>query len=430
MKKNIILLSLVLIIALAVSCSDASSRGMKTVKVSTYGTAYPEGKAISRSPSVNSLELKDEIKNAVSSATVTPIAFTLNLNEISIYKPNDNSDIQGGASSWESFLPNGEYGNSRNTNILCSRGMDSLSVNYNSKDVYEGIMFAFLPFIGDSNANEKNEGVRLISALCVKLPEGIEKRKVKNQYTGEKLTNYGDDYVWFSYDQLISYKISQDAFLSYICFQTGIDEATIVGAEDHSDESYVFGPVNTSGNACALSVPMIQPLDFSKYENPEICLFYDTQDLVEFFEQPDGSYYAFFNKDNPFPLTLTIREYEPDEAVELPLSFDDEKSFPFNCIKVRREEGMLLQYTKPTNLNYRNIQIFKSNSPMTLDSANTLITAFDSSGELQEQLNLLYEGNADYYLDIMDNSRESSSSYFKRAITNTGKSALIEFSFW
>ncbi len=423
------LLVAVVVSVLMVSCKD---NDMKVLRISSYATLGDSPKSsTSKGPSVVDLEFKEEIKNAVSSEeTVTPVAFTLNLNEASIYRPKDDSDIQGGAYDWISIVGNGEYGNSRNTNILCTKGIDSIPVSYNSESVYNGVAFSFLPFVGTSNGNAEEEPVRLISAICIKLPEGIEAESVANRYNSNKLTDFGEDYVWFEYSSLIPYAISKDAFLSYICFQTGIEKGTLVGAEDHSDEIYVYGPVNTRGNACALSVPMQQPLDLTAYENPEVCLNYNIKDLIQFFKQEDGSYYAFFNVSDPFPISISIGEYSEENGPTIPDQPSDEDSYPFNCYKIRRKDCMLLQYTKPTNQDYRKVQIFKCQSDIEISEAQEIVGTYDSTGDLVEKLNLLYEGNADYYQDMMDNSKESTASYFIRALTGTGKSSLVKFKFW
>lgn len=430
--KSAAMLLVVLLMLFVISCSNDAKENakVKTIRVSSYATLGSSTKnEISKGASVSDLDFKETVKNSVNNEkTATPIAFTLNLNETTVYMPRDNADIQAGSSSQFSIVPNGEYGNSRNVNMLFAKALDSKTVS-GVKGVYNGVAFSFLPFIGESNGTGHTDPVRLISAICVKLPEGIQKGKIKNMSDSTNLPNMGDDCVWFEYRSLIPYAISTDAFLSYICFQTGIDKATLVGAEDHSGEHYTYGPVNTRGNACALSIPLSTSFDISKYENPEISINYNVKDLIQFFVQDNDDVYAYFNKTDPFPISLSIGEYSENPSVTID-TVNDADSYPFNCFKIRRNNCMLLQYTKPTNTNYKGIQIFKSDSAMILNDAKALIEAYDNSGTLGESLKLLYEGNADYYQDMMSNSADCTASYFIRSLTKTGKSTVVEFKFW
>lgn len=191
-----------------------------------------------------------------------------------------------------------------------------------TRETYDGIAMQFLTGIGETN------GMPTTSYFAVDISgiEGATCSSFLDPVTGDPLFEYSSqlsndfgipenaDVCYFSFDQLQPFAVD---FLSYVIIGSDIEALSLQNPEGEmpttgDPPSWQFPGGGTSGNASQLFVPTAEPISFQGLSNPEVIFNWETEDLIEIYkvttEGEEDKFYITLKLDNPFPISLTVRE--------------------------------------------------------------------------------------------------------------------------
>lgn len=388
-KRTLFLLATAVLIILILACcsSDGPQSTINTgnkVSVSTHfakndspkSIALPEHYAVTTNTGEEySTLLKTEItQNELYPEAITPTFVILNLNDLQFFNTEDEQA--------NIFNTNGDYISlhneyTTNINMLSTKGFSTYA-NFEKDliNVWHHLLIAFVcPWVGQTSDSspEPYDNLFSLSMVGVKLPEGISKENVMNSLhldeNAQQFFNtleYADEYVWFAFQDLVPFNCHYPAV---VVFSDTIDTTRIyykLNEEDVVSHYHVgYGNPNDSSNLSIIEIP-VETMDFSHIENPEVEISYYAEDLIRFYEDDLGHFYAFFSPENPFPLSVTIKEFsETDSSLDESQAIvsDASDAAPIFCTASRFENDdfFTLQYTMPNFNGIIGVEIYHSN---------------------------------------------------------------------
>lgn len=346
MRNKNILLIVILMISILTACSDQAGSTSKVrtddepvvvnkdLVISTHyargssntarSLAIPEDYGVTSATGDYSALLKKEIRDdALYPEAVTPSFIILHLNDLQLF---NTEDVQSNI-----FNANGDYitlhnNYGTNINMLSTKGLSSFNGSESGllTKWHHLVMTVVAPWVGpqgDYSISDPYTMNYTLSMVGIQLPEGIAKEDIKNalNFTDEKSKQffnsleYSDEYVWFQFEQLIPFDCGYPAS---VVFSDTTDHVRIYHKLDQGDiVSYYHvgytkdGVTKDASNMSIIEIPM-KTLDFSNINNPEIEISYHADDLIRFYSDGYGKYYAFFSPDNPFPISIEVKEAE------------------------------------------------------------------------------------------------------------------------
>ena len=389
MKKWVLAL---LVLALFASCNQESD--FVTIKVSTRVDNSEEGsRATYTVPEfITDPEMYSSgIKNGTMVLSVTPDIMIADIGQIALYNPKNDESITAGFKNKFIISPphvelSSTPGNStysglnmipNRVNLLSTKGMASASVPKSIiTQKWNGLLLAIGSRIGQLNTVPGYDGYWNGGVVAIKrsvlvdngidparivnaddptqFPEGVTYRDLDEDDDGEY------DFVWFELGMLYPY--SDTTLPSFMCFQNGFTTTSIFNLE-HENGTRLYGCEETTGNAAACVFPM-ETIDFSGLENPEIVITINSYHLIDFYEQSNGDYYAYLNKNNPFPLRVIVENYRAEVEYIGDFEIEDIKdAAPIDCFKYRRENLQNVPTsTLPNYPDIDHIEIYCSNT--------------------------------------------------------------------
>ena len=269
----------------------------------------------------------------------------LDVGTMSILEPTGIEENGG-----KSYIPN-------RLNMLNSKNMLAGLVDKNQG--WGGVFFDC--FTGEGTVNNFYIGARVGIKKSFFENLGISEDQIANKlnsfgFQGEDL----DDYIWFSTTTLNPFKENSVSSQFYILFQSGITSPMIYTSNTPlSFSEGSFGPALVSANATFVALPC-DKLDFSSYTNPEFELSVDTENLIQIYSRGSGTkkYWVFFNKDNPYPYTLKVRESSYGD-VTIPIVNTADSSL-MECIKYPHGDTVILQWVRPSSCDVNKVEIYYS----------------------------------------------------------------------
>ena len=404
--------------SVALNDSDVSIANCVTLEVSAAQTKSDGARAVYSVPEydISDEMLKDEVKgDAV--ASVTPSAFILDIDGIKLFNPKNYGDVTDGAEESLELVSVMTYeaaqgkGNiiPKRYNMLSSKGLSSVSLPLSKlRQNWHGLSLMIRP-----GGSEETNGMWAGSILGVRkdsLPDGITAGKIVNYlYVLPFGIRYSDEYVWFSFYDIIPFKLG--GMLGYITFYDGADAVTLINSEGENGD-WCYGAESSYGNQSGAVFPM-ETINLSELENPEITISVDTENLIEFYETADGRYFASLSKSNPFPFRVIADEYDPKVFLYTEQAVDDIKqAVPFDCFDyvMNSKRGIchILVHTEPNYSGISYAEVYRSTRDV-----------FDDEAEL------IYSGEE---LSIVDYNAPSGSDayYFIRNVDSSGNKSEIK----
>lgn len=373
---------LIIIIAVFFLVSCSGPRGSKSLMVSTrYASSSsksiskPEGYSIITGE--NSLLLNNHIINGNYQASTTPVFMFLDLGKLEFF---NTEDIQENI-----FNTSGEHAKVHEDwfttiNMLSTNGLSSYAdASDLNKDWHHLTMVFPSPWVGKKTetAPEEYEDPFCLSIVGVELPSGIDKENLGNDiYHGsygllsDEVETYlkrmpeFDNYAWFAFADLVPFDCHYPAA---VVFSDTIDTTRIFYCID-TDPSHGIshfcignGNPNDSSNMSIIEIPM-ETINFSGYTNPELTINYYAKDLIEFYED-NSTYYAYFNPENPFPLSVSASEldYSTSELETTQVKATSiEDAVPYYSSKnvFKNDNYITLLYTMPNYAGITGVEIY------------------------------------------------------------------------
>ncbi len=426
MKRLLILLFSILLSVCLLSCGDGDVGGASHKH---NGSSYvDDGLKVSLSSSVSaarsrSLEtidwsawnayIVDDITSngKVPSYTITPSEVILDVCRLDIYDPKNYSDPTVGSNSSITIMERVLGKTPHMVNVLTSRGMDIEELSEEEIEElftteWNGLFLHFGPGIGRYNPEAGYDTFWGGSLVGIRLPDGVTKNQILNCVDPEDIPDgfvADEQYVWFQMQDLEPFDTDN---LHFICFQTGLDAPVIINPTGLTGDWRV-GPIRWSQSSRALCLPLKGgAMDFSVYEQPEIRVTFDVTDLVQLYAVP-GGYRAYLNINNPYPISISCAEFDPDLSVELSGNQSEDNIATANangCFMYRRSPGMVLNWVRPNYEDINHIEITHN----TVDD--------------EEGAELIYLGNRSQFLHEVDDVF-SDHYYWIYTIGNDGRSS-------
>lgn len=346
---------------------------------------------------------------------ITPIAFILDIDRIYLYDPKDKEDATQGSKRTIRILDVERVGSGgwiipNRVNMLSSKKISNVPILAQElAKKWNGLCVQMLPGgFGTTN------GMWAGSAVCVKLPDGLSRNKIRNALQVESLpenVEHRDEegYVWIGFDSLLPFKNENFGFL---CFQYGAKGVHFINSE-HANGEWVFGPEYSIGNPAGIVLPM-ERIDFSGMKEAELVFMFDTNECLDFYEVEPDSYWITLKKTNPLPFKIITQEYDSSSVVldESQMDKVNEVASPIQCFVYDwsfdgKENTLVFTYTRPNANAVDTIRIYASPDAV-----------FD-----KETAEIIYEGsNHSYCIPSTEESRVL--HYFITAVNKDGKESL------
>ena len=238
---------------------------------------------------------------------LTPERFILDIDILALYNVTETSPAQTTKLSEMVQNPDG---------ALIPQHIDLVYADDFIRDVeiteatFNGISMQVQP----QGNNTSNDGYYVRSLVGVSLPSEYDGKTLSGEYDG--IPGLPADLRFFSFADLQPFE-TNDGFLSYLTIGSDIAEDSIQNPNGEMG-TWEVPLTETNGNAVSLFFPLEEDIDFSPYENPEICFNWDMTDLVEIYDAGTPDIYTddivTFKVDDPFPVSLTIQENEADPS--------------------------------------------------------------------------------------------------------------------
>jgi hypothetical protein len=171
-------------------------------------------------------------------------------------------------------------------------------------------MIQFLPGVGNTNSIPQHSVVSVDLSGVEGITEGTtfaNGSETLSEVTAD-FAREGSSARFFPFSGVQPLDVG---FLSYIVIGTNFDGTGIQNPEGAMPPaepgSWDLPGGGTSGNASMIFSNSPTAIDFSTFENPEILFNWDLQDLIEVY-QVGENYVLTLALDNPFPLSITIRD--------------------------------------------------------------------------------------------------------------------------
>ena len=416
MKKAFVIISVTVIALLLVSCFGSDYSEIKVSASQTQDTA----KAIFSTPqyTVDESLVKDKIKGDPE-FTVTPSAFILCMDQITLFNPNDANDMEKGAYESFSLLDLDRFKSGwilpKRYNMLTSKGIATLAIPLSIiRRDWHGMLITMR-----AGGNESTNGMWAGSIVGVNKSDltahGVDVNKIRNNMDPEMVepfkVKYSDDCVWFSFADLFPFSSECDDLTKCPSNFLFVDSATTASFlnPEAKDGTWVFGPRKTHGNEYCVVMPM-STIRLTDMLIPEIVISMDTENLIEIHLADDGYYYACLSQHNPLPFRVYVDEYDPSVYLYTEQAITDIKdAAPFDCFDYSitvTDTGEFLHVLMYTKANYAGldfVEIFRSN-----------IDVFD------ENAKLIYAGTK---LSITDYepAKDAEVYYFIRSVNLLGE---------
>ena len=238
--------------------------------------------------------------------TVTPERFILDIDDLALYNATNTPPAQTTKLSESVSNPAGGI---IPQHIDLAYADDFIRDVEIAEGIFNGISMQIQPGISTST-----DGTYIRSLIGVSLPSEYDGITLMNEVDG--INGLPPDLRFFSFADLQPFETNA-GFLSYITFGSDIEEDSIQNPGGETGTWEVPLTV-TNGNAVALFFPLEEDIDFSPYENPEICFNWELTDLVEIYDNGTSGDYTddivTFKTADPFPVSLTIQENEAEPA--------------------------------------------------------------------------------------------------------------------
>ncbi len=403
MKRLSNLLLALLILSVLVSCRyDYTINNMivndtlnlSFVKETDRSRVNPNAYKIEVGPGI---QYKEGIESGTLEFSVTPDVFYMSINNIALYNAENPSDITSGAvhnllddvsnalrwlmvnedggfvymSSNEVFpifgadvLMSGMGGDSpyvpSRVNMLYTKGISASYSNVGNK-TWNGLFFdLFQGDMGDNFVNNVYSGSMVGIKKTVLEAKGIHDYDIANRLMNiSPSVDDADEYVWFTNSVLNPFADTEYDQQLRILFQTGITEPVVYRFDEvdaEGDTQAIFGPGLFSAGRFFIGLPMNE-LDSSDLKNPEVEFCVDAENLIQFYSY-GGKYYAYFNKDNPYPYSISMKEYEVSTIAD---SEEDVSSYSLvDCFRFLVNDLTVLQWARPNYADVKRILIYSS----------------------------------------------------------------------
>lgn len=392
MRKIILTITSILLIMVCSCYEETVNNRLRTVSLElTFTETENDSKSIPANyilQTGSDLDYKDAIKNGTLEYSTSPDVFYMAINQITLYNPEDPADPTSGIVT--GVLGDLDAKNKRNQpspnggcivqdigtmSILEPTGIEenggkSYIPNrlnmLNSKNILAGLVDKYQSwggvffdcFIGEGTVNNFYIGARVGIKKSTFEDLGIPEHQIAN-----KLNDFGfhgedlDDYIWFSTATLNPFKENSVSSQFYILFQSGITSPMIYTSNSpYSFSEGSFGPAFVSANATFIALPC-DKLDFSNYSNPEFELSVNTENLIQIYSH-GGQYWVYFNKDNPYPYNLEVRESSYGAVTSSAVNTADRSLL--ECIKYLHDDTVILQWVRPSGCDVNRVEIYYS----------------------------------------------------------------------
>ncbi|PKL27810.1 MAG: hypothetical protein CVV46_09295 [Spirochaetae bacterium HGW-Spirochaetae-2] len=175
---------------------------------------------------------------------------------------------------------------------------------------YDGISMQFLPgeiFVSSRNSTT-NDGFYVLSITGVELPEEYDGIQLAGEIIDDEKFTSGLRY--FSFNHLQPIEVNE-GFFSYLTIGSDVGGNWVQNPQGEIG-TWVNPVTITNGNAIALYLASDTKIDISSFEDPELLLQWDMQDLVEIWDNGTSDNLSddivTYNLSNPFPVSLAIQE--------------------------------------------------------------------------------------------------------------------------
>ena len=415
-------MSLFISLVLLLGCRQETARKIQLTFVEKADAgdrsiAIPQGYSLTTSEEYDEL-LRWEVLECELVDSVTPDYIILDLGELQLF---NSEDVQANIfnTSGNSVKIYDDYHGA--FNMLHTRGLELYVPNSISNAWHHLLMF-FTSWTGQATytAPSGYNDYFTVNIVGVKLPASIPEGKIQGIVFSEREREYlmsfipdFEEYVWLSFSSLTPFNCSTPSAIVFSDTITSPQVYSHKAGEDISHYCIGDGNPEDSSNITIVELP-ISTLDFSGIENPELVLSYDAESLINFYADDEGGYHVFFNPDNPFPLSLGVREMSYETDGSAPSASGGEVPPPIGCSKNRfmdTEDGQYMEilFTMPNDSNVKGVEILYS----TTDDISTA--------------KLLYEGCSVHFRHKPDNPDPDSNFYWIRSIAVDGRqSEFIE----
>lgn len=176
---------------------------------------------------------------------------------------------------------------------------------------YDGLAMQFLPGgDGITSRGFSNDGFYILSITGVDLPDEYDGVELRGEVQDVEGLPAGLRY--FTFEDLQPIEINQ-GFLSYLIIGADVEKNRIQNPQ--GEIGTWINPVTiTTGNAVAFYLKSDSSIDVSSFDDPELLLHWDMQDLVEIWDNGTpldlSDDIVTYNLSDPFPVSLVIREYQ------------------------------------------------------------------------------------------------------------------------
>lgn len=177
---------------------------------------------------------------------------------------------------------------------------------------YDGLSMQFLPFGGDeyyeSRSSTSNDGFYVLSITGMELPDEYDGIRLNGEIIDDEKFTSGLRY--FSFTHLQPIEVNQ-GFLSYLTIGSDVEQNWVQNPMGEIGK-WVNPVTITTGNAVGLYLASETSIDIGSYEDPELLLHWDLQELVEIWDNGTPSDLSddivTYKLDDPFPVSMVIRE--------------------------------------------------------------------------------------------------------------------------
>jgi hypothetical protein len=293
-------------LAVSVSANAGGISGSSLLQSSSMGSQSFTGQVFDVEPLNDRTFYREPLDTAAEGdriGTATPARFVLQLDYLKLYSRPTSASLGRDFSTdslWDWVKD--EIGGiiPQRVDITYSSGF--IRDASTSSATHDGITMMFLDGIGESN------GMPTTSFVVVDLSHiaELDGKELENEWTdpveGIDTATIGGRIFQFRDIQ----PIAVGGFLSYITIGADITESGVQNPQGDTGDWQLPGG-STSGNATALFFSTPERISLSGYADPEIIFNWEMEDLVEVYEI-DDKYYATLRLDDPFPISLAVRE--------------------------------------------------------------------------------------------------------------------------
>ena len=237
---------------------------------------------------------------------LTPDIFILDIDDIVVYNKLVSEVYLSHKLLQRTRNPRGEI-IPQHYDLVHAKGIIRDALVQNS--TYDGLAMQFLPGgEGVTSKGSTNDGYYVLSITGVKLP--VEYNGVSLKGEIQKVNGMPSELRYFSFEDLQPIDIHQ-GFLSYLIIGSDVGENWVQNPLGEIG-NWVNPVTITHGNSVALYLASDTRINIGSYNDPELLLHWDVQNLVEIWDNRTPSDFSddivTYKLSDPFPVSLVIRE--------------------------------------------------------------------------------------------------------------------------